>query len=224
MALAIAWPRSAAAVGPVDIEGGGMIGYGTNPSHGPTPFGVGIGFRVGAAVRDIYLGFALTYYFGDSGDCGGGAPNMTPGQSSLSSTFCNAGAGEVSLGQRAVLYGGDIGYTLTVPRAKFFKIRPLVQLGDAEITRTGTLGPSDITTAPGLSQYRSTNNFYVQPGVTAFVTTEGFFIGADVNLLILPSVVDLAGVTATPSGGDLLTTDTHALFSFTAHAQLGFRF
>jgi hypothetical protein len=216
------WPARAA--GPVDIEGAGTLGYGTNPSHGPSPLGVGLGVRAGVNVYGLYAGVNLTYYFGSSGDCGGGAPNSGDGLSSLPPAYCTALASEVSLSQMSVLYGVDLGYTLSIPRVKFLKVRPLLELGDSEITRTGTLGSSDITTAASLAPYRSENSFYLQPGVTLLLVADAFLIGVDANLFVIPRVADLEGVGANADGSANLVTSERTLAAFTTHAQIGFRF
>jgi hypothetical protein len=218
-------PHLARAVGPVDIEGGGIIGGATNPSRGPNPFAVGIGARAGVGIKGVYLGLAITYYLGASGDCGGGAPTRGGGVSVLPPSFCNLGAGgaEVELQQQAVLYGVDLGYTVGFKGAKIFKLRPLVQLGDTEITRTGSVGAQDLTTG-ALAALRSENSFYVQPGLTAMLTVESFFLAADANLLIVPGVLDVDGVAGNAAGTGTLTTSTLTFASFAAHAQVGFRF
>jgi hypothetical protein len=216
-----AWPGQASAAVPFEIEGGGFIGYATNPSHGPNPLGVGIGARAGVDAYNIYAGIAATYYFGASGNCGAGAPSGE-GLGSLGA-FCGEDDAEISISQMTVLYGVDLGYTLSVPRAKYLKIRPILELGDAELTRTGSVGASDITEGT-LAQYRSANAFYLQPGLEVFVTTSGFFIGADANLLLIPSITDIDSASTSEDGAGSLTTSTRAFVSFTAHAQIGFRF
>jgi hypothetical protein len=219
----LASSSEARAAVPIEIEGGGFIGYGTNPSKGPNPFAVGIGARAGVDVYDLYAGLAITYYFGGSGNCGGGAPNSGEGMSSLPATYCGAGIGEVSLSQMSVLYGVDLGYTLSIPRVKYLKIRPLLELGDTEITRSGNVGASDVT-AGALSQYHSVNSFYAQPGLLVFLTVSGFFIGADANLLLVPGVLDITGAGANMDGTGNLTTEKRTFVAFTTHAQIGFRF
>jgi hypothetical protein len=218
------WPGEARAVGPVDIEGGGTLGYGTNPSHGPNPLGVGLGVRAGVNVYGLYAGVDLTYYFGGSGNCGGGAPNSGDGLSSLPPAYCSALPAEVSLSQMSVLYGVDVGYTLNIPRVRFLKFRPILELGDSEITRTGTVGLSDITTAASLAQYRSENSFYVQPGLTVLLVVDAFFFGVDANLLLIPGVTDIEAVSANADGSGNLLTSRRTLAAFTTHAQIGFRF
>jgi hypothetical protein len=218
----LAVPREAHALGPVDIEGGGLIGFTSNPSHGPNPFGVGIGARAGVGYRGLYLGLALTYYFGASGECGGGAP-VSPGTSQLGPAFCSVadGGGEVELQQSTSLYGLDIGYTFGFASAKWFKLRPILQIGDAQITRTGSVSSQEVNGIAGLS---GDNRFYLQPGLTALVVVESFFAGIDANLLVVPGVTDPEGVVENVSGTGTLTSSTRALLAFTGHLQVGFRF
>jgi hypothetical protein len=217
-----AWPGQASAAVPFEIEGGGYIGYATNPSHGPNPLGVGIGARAGVDAYNIYAGIAATYYFGSSGNCGAGAPSGE-GLGSLPPAFCGQDGAEISISQMTVLYGVDLGYTLSFPRAKYLKIRPILELGDAELTRSGSVGKSDITEGT-LAPYRSANAFYLQPGLEVFLTTSGFFIGADANLLVIPSITDIDSAATSEDAAGSLTTSTRAFVSFTAHAQIGFRF
>jgi hypothetical protein len=222
--LVLASPRAASAWGPVDIEGGGTLGYGTNPSHGPNPLGVGLGARAGVNVGGLYAGVDVTYYFGDSGNCGGGAPNSSDGLSSLPAGFCTTLPGEVSLAQRSVLYGADLGYSWSVPRVRVLKLRPMLELGDAAVSRTGTLGSSDLTTTPSLSPDRQENRFYLQPGLTLLLVVDAFVLGVDANLILIPGVVDLEGVGASADGSGNLLTSQRTFVAFTTHGQMGFRF
>jgi hypothetical protein len=215
-------PAEVGPLGPVSVEGGGLIGFTSNPSHGPNPFGVGIGARAGVGYKGLYLGVAVTYYFGASGECGGGAP-ITPGTSALAPGFCSVadGGGEVELQQSTSLYGVDLGYTFRFASAKWFKLRPIVQIGDAEITRTGSVSSQEVSTIAGLN---GDNRFYVQPGLTALFVAQAFFAGIDANVLVVPGVTDPDGVSENVSGTGTLTSTTRALVAFTGHLQIGFRF
>jgi hypothetical protein len=93
----------------------------------------------------------------------------------------------------ALMYGLDVGYNIKVA---ILTIRPLLGLGNFEIS-----------TSPGSS---SPSYFYLQPGVTALISLGLVFVGADANLLVLPSV-------STPTGNQAQT-------AFTAHGQIGLRF
>jgi hypothetical protein len=216
----VAWARDARAIGLADVEVAGSAGYGTNVSHGPSPLAVGLGARAGVDVYGVYGGLSVMHYFGTSGDCGGGAPTSGDGLMGLPATFCNAGTGEVSLSQYADLYGVDLGYTF---KRSVFKIRPVVGVGDTEITRTGSVGTESIT-APPLAQYRSANTLYVQPGVTVLLAVGSFLAGANANLLVIPNVVDISGVTPNMDGTSSVTTTKATFVAFTVHAQVGFRF
>lgn len=216
----VSWPRDARAIGPVDVEVAGVAGYGTNVSQGPSPLGVGLGVRVGVDLYGFYGGLAVMHYFGASGDCGGGAPSSGEGLMSLSRGFCAAGTGEVSLSQYADLYGVDLGYTFA---RSFFKIRPLIGIGDTEITRTGSVGAESIM-APPLASYRSVNNLYVQPGVAVLLVVDSFVAGVDANLLVIPDVVDITGVAANLNGSSSILTSKTTFVALAAHAQIGFRF
>jgi len=60
--------RDGRAIGPLDIEVAGTVGFGTDPlaERGPNPLGFGGGGRAGVAFRGLYLGVALAYYAGAS--------------------------------------------------------------------------------------------------------------------------------------------------------------
>jgi hypothetical protein len=137
--------------------------------------------------------------------------------------FCNlnAGGGEVQLQQNTSLYGLDLGYTFDFRRAKWFKLRPILEIGDAEISRYGSVSSQDINGIVGLN---GDNRFYLQPGLTALVVAQAFFIGADVNLLVIPGVSDPEGIGENVSGTGTVLSTTRALVACTTHAQIGFRF
>jgi hypothetical protein len=222
-AVAIGLPREAHAIGPVEVEGGGFVGYGTNPSHGPSPFMVELGARLGASFQGVYAGLAINYYFGDSGTCGGGAPGSGPGVTTLPASFCSSGSGEVSVGQKALLLGIDLGYTFKIPRASWLRLRPMVEIGNANISRNGTLAAQDFVTGP-LATYGGGNYFYVQPGLLAMAVIDTFFVGISANLLVVPSVLDIEGTSANADGTLNLLTSTRTLASFNTNLQTGFRF
>jgi hypothetical protein len=61
--------RDASALGPVDLEVAGKVGYGTNPfSNYPNPLGVGLGARAGVSLLGLYGGLSFMYYIGSSQD------------------------------------------------------------------------------------------------------------------------------------------------------------
>jgi hypothetical protein len=91
------------------------------------------------------------------------------------------------------MYGLDLGPNFKVA---ILTIRPLLGLGNFELS-----------TSPGSG---NPSYFYLQPGVTALVSLGLLFVGADANLLVLPSV-------ATGTGNQVET-------AFTLHGQVGLRF
>ncbi|HEY3817197.1 MAG TPA: hypothetical protein VGL81_08505 [Polyangiaceae bacterium] len=101
--------------------------------------------------------------------------------------------GTVKDSAHALLYGVDLGYNLKV---SILTIRPLLGLGNFELS-----------TSPGGA---NPSYFYLQPGLTALVSLGLVFVGADANLLVLPSV-------STPTGNQVET-------AFTLHGQIGLRF
>jgi hypothetical protein len=60
------------ALGPVGVEVGGRVGYGTTPSNFPSgsinPLGLGLGARAGIDVSAFYGGVNFMYYLGGSED------------------------------------------------------------------------------------------------------------------------------------------------------------
>jgi hypothetical protein len=67
-AVVVLVPRQAHALGPVGIELGAKVGYGTNPVSGSpeNPMGVGLGGRGGVSIFGLYAGVAGLYYLGSS--------------------------------------------------------------------------------------------------------------------------------------------------------------
>src|SRR5208282_382729 len=64
--------RDARALGPVGIEMGAKVGYGTSPGGaGSNPLVIGLGGRAGITLFGIYLGGNIVDYLG-SGDGSGG--------------------------------------------------------------------------------------------------------------------------------------------------------
>jgi hypothetical protein len=172
-ALLLATP-SAHALGPLDIELGGKVGYGaqTNSGAGTGPFGFGLGARGGVAIFGLYGGLNFMYYLGGSQN----APDGT------------------SVSQHSLMYGVEGGYG--------FKILDL-------LTIRGQIGLGNFTYT---AASQSWNTLYVEPGITAFVSLGGFFVGADGGILVLPGF--------NPSGSTLGTPGP----ALTVHGQLGWKF
>jgi hypothetical protein len=174
LALAVATlgvSRDARALGPIDLEVGARVGYGSNPSgFAPNPLGVAIGGRVGVSFFGLYGGLSGQYNLGGT----------TQGQSGEGAT------GPQTL--RSYQYGVDLGYGFKVPFIRLV-VRPLVSIGNYVYTPSGSGYCSEGITCS------SVNYLYLEPGVTAFFTFGRLFVGGDVNLFILPSVdtVDSSG-------------------------------
>ncbi len=157
--LAVA--RDAHALGPVDLEVGAKVGYATSPASGggTNPLGFGLGGRAGIAfLGGIYVGGNIMYYFG-------GSENVAPP--------CNAGASCVSppsISVNTLMYGGELGYGIKI--LDLLTIRPQVGLGNATFSAGG----------------ESSSYYYLEPGVTGLVGLGLLYVGADANLLVLPSL------------------------------------
>jgi len=180
--LAVA--RDAHALGPVDLEAGAKVGYATSPvsGGGTNPLGFGVGGRAGLAfLGGIYLGGNIMYYLGGSTNepvpVSGGAQNVS--------------ASSVSLSTNTLMYGGEVGYGIKI--LDLLTIRPQVGLGNATFSVSGG-GYS------GSSSY-----YYLEPGVTGLIGLGLLYVGADANVLVLPSA-----------------PNSQAAFSL--HAQIGVKF
>lgn len=177
----LAFAGDAHALGPVDLEVGAKVGGATNPSSasGATnPLGFGLGGRAGLAfLGGIYAGGNIMYYFGGS-------------QNESLPTAAGA-ASSVSVSVNTLMYGGELGYGLTI--LDLLTIRPQVGLGNATFS----------VSAAGTSE--SSNYVYVEPGVTGLVGLGLFFVGADANVLLFPTL-----------------SNSQAAFSL--HAQIGVKF
>jgi hypothetical protein len=178
--------RTAHALGPVDVEVGAKVGVGAEYSGSPNPLGFGLGGRAGVVLFDhLYGGVNLMYYFG-------------------------AGDGSV----HTLMYGVEAGWgfkpfdTVT--------IRPQVGLGNASFGYTSVdqcplqSQCYGATTNPATdSDHFGRNDLYVEPGVTVLTALGTWFVGGDVNFLVLPGLSD-------DSGG--------ARVFITLHGQVGVKF
>ncbi|MEO8878687.1 MAG: hypothetical protein ABI461_24065 [Polyangiaceae bacterium] len=121
------------ALGPVDVELGGKVGYATNPNSdaGYNPLGLGVGARGGVEfLHGVYAGLSAMYYFGGSVD-------LPPPGGSLSS--------------HAFLLGVEGGYGF---HFSVLTIRPQLGLGNASFnTSSGNFSNSDshIYLEPGVT-------------------------------------------------------------------------
>jgi hypothetical protein len=192
--------RDARGLGPIDVEIGAKVGGGTspsNPSSSINPLGFGLGGRGGVSFFGFYAGVDGMYYLGGN----------HAGLSALPSE-------SVTFSQHTLMYGVDLGYGFKIAS---LTIRP--QLGIGNLTVSYRSSFSNTCTAPGpcplasgsTSSSTSSSYLYLEPGVTGLVSFGALFVGADANLLALPSVDNGAG-------GH--TTGT----AFTMHGQVGVRF
>jgi hypothetical protein len=148
--------KRAHALGPIGLEAGIAVGYGTNPQSNDVgnPLGVGLGARAGVVLFDsLYGGLKIMDYIGSS------------------STQSLAGT-SVTEKVHALQYGLDVGYNLPIP---VLTIRP--QVGVGSIGFTGSVD--------NVSQTNS--SLYIEPGVTALIGLGLFYVGADVNYMLIPS-------------------------------------
>ena len=180
-------PRDAHALGPVDIEVGAKVGGATNPADSPqpNPLGVGLGARGGVSIFGFYGGLNALYYLGSSADLTSNA---------VSSHFSN----------HAFQFGAELGYGFTF---SILTIRPQVGLGTINFSgsSTTTIGGRTVDTdVPGKGY------FYLEPGVTGMIGLGLWFVAADANVLLIPSV-------------DQGNGDSKTFTSFTMHGQFGFK-
>jgi len=168
-------PRTATALGPVGIEVGAIAGGGTNPSYAPTLLGFGVGGRAGVSLSGVYLGAGGIYYAGGSS---GGPTGVTDDT-------------------HTTLVGGQAGYTF---RLGVLRVRPLLDLGVAEISEAGS----------------TQSALYLQPGFTLLVPLGPMYVGLDLNGLLIPSH-------ARPCFGGCVNPPTSDV-GLTMHGQLGVTF
>jgi hypothetical protein len=163
----LAFPTTANALGPVDVEIGAMVGTATG-AFGPLGFGIGGGG--GVSIWGLYAGVDVIDYLGATSTCGG--CSMPPGAQQLQQS------------RSALLYGFEAGYNF---RFSPVTIRPQLGLGNFR------LSSSDGNPPP--SHGDISNYFYLEPGVAWLVSLGRVFVGVDAAALLLPTGPDL-GVTA----------------------------
>jgi len=185
--------RDAHALGSFDLEVGAELGMGTSPTgYAPNPFGLGLGARGGVSVMGFYGGLKVMEYFGSSvneGGFGNLAWDYIPGPHSFS--------------QRSLLSGVEAGYGIKL----FGRLRLRAQLGVGNATTTGSLTGQ---LAPGTPRDWSNSTLYLEPGLTAIMSIGTWFVGADVNALVL-TAFEYQGFTSTETG-------------LTGHGQVGVTF
>jgi hypothetical protein len=178
-----------------DVELGAEATYTSPPIRGGTsPFGAGFGARVGVNVSGFYAGLGALYYLGGS---------------------------DVTLSDRALLYGLEVGYGFRVQPVSWawFTVRPLVGVGDAAIAHTDpSLAKVDVvTTASGRSSSSTSdtitvNNVYLRPGITAMLSSSTNYVALTGNVLVVPGI---------SYGG---SSEPTTWFSYGLQGELGFRF
>jgi hypothetical protein len=155
--------REARALGPIDIEVGAKVGYGTNPNAGPggvnpNPLGVGLGGRGGITFFGIYAGVNAVDYLG-SGDNLGGI-------------------------YHAVQVGGELGYTIKV---SILTLRPQIGLGNITLSDSQANllypGGSSFYLEPGGTALLTFGLIFVGADVNALVITSepGINSGGSLN-------------------------------------------
>jgi hypothetical protein len=102
----------------------------------------------------------------------------------------------VHISEAAFMYGVEGGYGGKL--LELLTVRLQLGVGNFQFNQSGPVSGG--------------SNLYLEPGATAFATLGTLLVGADANVLLLPSIAD-------PSSGN---TSTRA--GFTAHAQVGLKF
>ncbi len=190
LSLAVAaalFAPDAHALGPLDLEIGARAGVGTTPggtpSGAPNPLGFGLGARAGVSIIGLYGGLSFMYYFG------GSANEQVPVGTSVVSASASV---------HSLLYGVEGGYG-----SKFGPLALRGTVGVGNIATTGSFSGA------GVSFPSQTNNgLYIEPGVTGIVSLGMWFVGADANVLVLPSYNNQSSLEA----------------AFTLHGQVGLTF
>jgi hypothetical protein len=161
--------REAKALGPLDVEIAGRVGYGAAPSDLPTnPYGVGFGARGGVSILGFYGGLSVMDYLGSSADV------------ALTNNSGVATATNASVSYKALMYGIDAGWGLKL----------------AILTIRGQIGLGNLTYSIGDQSF---SHVYVEPGVVGLISLGTWFVGADVNYLVVPSLDTGLGTSKTYS-------------------------
>ena len=171
----------ARALGPLDIELGARVGAATNPNSN-TPTPFGVGVGGRAGVSIYHL------YAGISAIHYFGSSADVSGPATPAGTF-----GTVSVDYSSTLIGGELGYSITgIP---LLTLRPQIGIGNASFS----FGDA------------SQSHLYLEPGLLAMIRIGIVYVGADANILVIPSV-------------DQGLNDTKTYTSLTVHGQIGLVF
>ncbi len=147
------------ALGPVNIEAGALAGYATDPGGNGSYDTLGVGLGARGGVEFLGIyGGLRAMYYF------GGSTDIPGGGSESSHAF---------------LYGIDGGYSFHL---LMLTIRP--QIGIGNLTLAGT----EQASSASASLSASNSYLYLQPGVTGLLTFGVVYVGAEVNVLVLPSV------------------------------------
>lgn len=152
------------ALGPVNVEVGAKVGYATNPESDAAYNPLGVGLGARGGVEIL-----------DSIYVGGNVMYYFGGSQ-------DTAAGSVS--SHALMLGVEAGYGFHL---SMLTIRPQLGIGEATLSSSYSSG-----IASG-SLDASTTKLYLEPGVTAFVTLGVFYVGANVNVLLIPGIDDGTG-------------------------------
>jgi hypothetical protein len=170
---------NAHALGPLSLEIGLKAGEGTNPVSGPNPLGFGIGGRAGVSILGFYGGVSVIDYLGSSQTEDG-----------------------IKASLHTLLYGVEGGYGITL--LDLLTLRAQLGVGNAGVTASFSGSAAGISA----SGDHTSNGLYLEPGVTALVSFGMWFVGADINALILTDFNN-------GSGGNSTKT------AMTVHGQVG---
>jgi hypothetical protein len=205
-AATFAMTRNAHALGPVDLEIGAKVGFGTNPVSNSNagvninngginintinPLGFGVGGRAGVSFLGFYGGAQLMYYFGGSQDI------SVPG---VSAVGISVPGQSVSVSAHTLMYGVEAGYGITL--IDILTIRPQIGIGNGTVS-CSTSASGLLNTSGGCG---SQSSLYLEPGVTGLIGLGMWFVGADANVLVFTGL-------------------DNSKAAFTLHGQVGVKF
>jgi hypothetical protein len=195
-AATFAMTRNAHALGPVDLEVGAKVGFGTNPvsnSNGGSslnPLGFGLGARAGVSFLGFYGGAQLMYYFGGSQDLS--VPGVSAGGISVPGQ-------SASVSVHTLMYGVEAGYGITL--IDILTIRPQIGIGNGTVSCSASAS-GVVNTSAGCG---SQSSLYLEPGVTGLIGLGMWFVGADANVLFFTGL-------------------DNSKAAFTLHGQVGLKF
>jgi hypothetical protein len=150
-----------------ELELGAKAGYLSPPTAGyVSPFGVGLGGRLGAVFSGFYVGVSVVDYLG---------------------------GGEGSISERSLLYGVDVGYGFRLGEAGggFFVLRPQLGAGGVSVSRTDSSKVDVISTASGTvagsGQTTTASNLYLEPSLGLTYTNGAHYVAVYGDALVVPN-------------------------------------